>query len=240
MRKIFLSLLFLLFSTVAFAQKNTISISGKMLDGEDHLPLPYASIMLYSLPDSTFLRGTVSDDDGNFSISSDIIPGDYFLRMSFLGYESIDKKFNVKSEDIHIGRVLLRMDAVLLGEAVVTAEAIPVIVREDTTIFSASAFNVADGAALEELVKRLPGAEIKDDGKVYVNGKEVKRIMVDGKEFFTDDPQIALKNLPANMVEKVKTYDRKSDNARLTGMDDDEEETVLDLTVKKGACRRRK
>ncbi len=233
MRKVFLSLL-LLIPAVAFAQKNTISILGKILDGNDHLPMSYANIQLFSLPDSTYVIGTITGDDGSFSISSDITPGNYFLRMSFVGYETIDKKFDIKSENINVGRVTMNMDAVLLGEAVVVAEAIPVIVNEDTTVFSASAFRVAEGAALEELVKKLPGAEIKEDGKLYVNGKEIKKIMVDGKEFFTDDPQVALKNLPANMVEKVKTYDRQSDNARLTGMDDDEEETVLDLSVKKG------
>jgi len=233
MRKLFLSL-FLLLPIVTFAQKNTISISGKILDGEDHLPLPFANIQLFSLPDSTYLRGTITEMDGSFTISSDITPGDYFLRMSFVGYETFDKKFSVKSENVNIGRITMNMDAVLLEEAVIIAEAIPIVVREDTTIFNAAAFRVADGAALEELVRKLPGAEIKDDGKIYVNGKEIKKIMVDGKEFFTNDPQVALQNLPANMVEKIKTYDRKSDNARLTGMDDGDEETVLDLSVKKG------
>lgn len=219
---------------IAFAQHNTISISGKILDGEEHLPMPYANIQLFSLPDSVYLRGTITETDGSFSISSDITPGDYFLRLSFVGYETIDKKINIKSENINLGRVTLNMDAVLLEETVIVAEAVPVVVSEDTTIFNATAFRVADGAALEELVKKLPGAEINEDGKLFVNGKEIKKIMVDGKEFFTDDPQMALKNLPANMVEKVKTYDRQSDNARLTGMDDDEDETVLDLSVKKG------
>ncbi len=232
MRKVFL--LLLLIPTFAFAQKNVLSVSGKILDGETHLPMQYVNIQLFSLPDSTYLRGTISENDGNFLISSDIKQGDYFLRVSFIGFETIDKKFTIKSDNVNIGRVTLNVDAVLLDEAVVVAEAIPLTIKEDTTIFSASAFRVTDGAMLEELVKKLPGVEISDDGKITVNGKEVKKIMVDGKEFFSDDPQVAIKNLPANMVEKVKTYDRKSDAARLTGIDDDDDETVLDLSVKKG------
>jgi len=229
-------LLFLLIPTIAFAQKNVLTVSGKILDGEDHLPMPYVNIQLFSLPDSAYLRGTISELDGNFAISSEITPGDYFLRMSFVGFETHDKKFTIKNpeDNVNVGRVTLNVSTILLEEAVVIAEVIPITVKEDTTIFSAAAFRVADGAMLEELIKKLPGAEISQDGKITVNGKEIKKIMVDGKEFFTDDPQVAIKNLPANMVEKVKTYDRKSDNARLTGIDDDEDETVLDLSVKKG------
>ena len=87
---------------------------------------------------------------------------------------------------------------------------------------------------LEELVKKLPGAEVDEDGNIKINGKEVKKIMVDGKEFFGGDVKTGLKNLPVDMVDKLKTYDKKSDLARITGIDDGEEETVLDLTVKKG------
>jgi len=233
-RKVFLLLLFI--PTVAFAQKNVLSVSGNVLDGEDHFPIPYANILLFSLPDSAYVRGVVTDDDGNFKISSDVTPGDYFLRISFVGYEIIDKQITSKNPDekINLGKIILNIDAIALEEVVIAAEVIPIIIQEDTTIFNAAAFRVADGAALEELVKKLPGAVISEDGKITINGKEIKKIMVDGKEFFTDDPKIALKNLPANMVEKVKTYDRKSDAARLTGIDDDNEETVLDLSVKKG------
>jgi hypothetical protein len=229
-------LLFLLIPTVVFAQKNVLTVSGNVLDGEDHLPMPYASVQLFSLPDSVYLRGVVGDIDGNFAISSDVTPGNYFLRISYVGFEATDKNFTVKNseENVNIGRVTLNVSTILLEEAVVVAVVAPIIVREDTTIFNAASFRVAEGAMLEELVKKLPGAEISQDGKITVNGKEIKKIMVDGKEFFTDDPQIAMKNLPANMVEKVKAYDRKSDNARLTGIEDDEDETVLDLSVKKG------
>ena len=121
-----------------------------------------------------------------------------------------------------------------MKEAVITAEAPQVVVKEDTLEYNSTAYRTPEGAMLEELVKKLPGAEIDDDGNVKINGKEVKKIMVDGKEFFGGDVKTGLKNLPVNMIDKLKTYDKKSDLARVTGIDDGEEETVLDLKVKKG------
>ena len=122
----------------------------------------------------------------------------------------------------------------MLAEAVVTAEAPQVQVVEDTLVYTSSAYRTPEGAMLEELVKKLPGAEIDDEGNVKINGKDLSKIMVDGKEFFGGDVKTGLKNLPVDMIEKLKTYDKKSDLARITGIDDGEEETVLDLTVKKG------
>ena len=128
----------------------------------------------------------------------------------------------------------LEPDAVMLKEAVITAEAPQVTVKEDTLEYNSAAYRTPEGAMLEELVKKLPGAEIDDEGNVKINGKDLKKIMVDGKEFFGGDVKTGLKNLPVDMVDKLKTYDKKSDLARITGIDDGEEETVLDLTVKKG------
>ena len=122
----------------------------------------------------------------------------------------------------------------MLSEATVTAEAPQVTVSGDTLGYNASAYRTPEGAMLEELVKKVPGAEVDDDGNVKINGKEVKKLLVDGKEFFGGDVKTGLQNLPVDMVDKIKAYDRQSDNARITGIDDGEEETVLDLTVKKG------
>ena len=112
-----------------------------------------------------------------------------------------------------------------------------VVTEGDTTVFNASAYRTPEGSMLEELVKQLPGGEIDEDGKLLIHGKEVKKILVDGKEFFSDDPKAALKNLPVEMVEKLKAYERQSDLARLTGIDDGEEEMILDLSVKKNMKR---
>ena len=121
-----------------------------------------------------------------------------------------------------------------LEEVVVKGTAKKLVVREDTFVYNADAYKVPEGSTIEELVRRLPGAQIDDDGKVTINGKEVKKIKINGKEFMTGDTQTALKNLPTSIIEMVKAYDEKSDQARMTGVDDGEEETVLDFDVKKG------
>ena len=143
-------------------------------------------------------------------------------------------QLSAQNPNKNVGTLALKTDAVMLAEAVVTAEAPQVTVSEDTLMYNSSAYRTPEGAMLEELVKKLPGAEIDDDGNVKINGKDLKKIMVDGKEFFGGDVKTGLKNLPVDMIDRLKTYDKKSDLARITGIDDGEEETVLDLTVKKG------
>ena len=122
----------------------------------------------------------------------------------------------------------------MMREAEVTARAAQVEMKADTFVYNSDAFRIPEGSNFEALLKKFPGAEITEEGTIKINGKEVKKILVNNKEFFGDDTQMTLKNLPAKMVSKVKAYDRQSDYSRVTGIDDGEEETVLDLTVKKG------
>ena len=161
------------------------------------------------------------------------------LKVSYIGFRTklVPVQLSANATDKKLGTITLDPDAVMLKEAVITAEAPQVVVKEDTLEYNSTAYRTPEGAMLEELVKKLPGAEIDDDGNVKINGKEVKKIMVDGKEFFGGDVKTGLKNLPVNMIDKLKTYDKKSDLARVTGIDDGEEETVLDLKVKKGMTR---
>ena len=133
-----------------------------------------------------------------------------------------------------MGTLELKPDAIMLKNTVVTGNASKVIVKADTFIYNASAYRTPEGSVVEELVKRLPGAQVDDDGKITINGKEVKKIKVDGKEFMTGDTKTALKNLPTNIIERVRAYDQKSDLARVSGIDDGEEETVLDFGIKTG------
>ena len=229
-------LILCLFSTLSLeAQSDRALVSGKLLDNTTKTPVEQAAIRVLSLPDSTFVTGVSSKKDGSFSISS-LKKGHYVIKVSFIGYATVAKPFQISSAKLsaNLGEILMKPDAVMLKGTVVTAEAPPVTVVEDTMVYNASAYRTQEGAMLEELVKKLPGAEVSSEGKVTINGKEVKKIMVDGKEFFSNDPKVAMKNLPVNMVENVKTYDKKSDLARITGIDDGDEETVLDLTVKKG------
>jgi hypothetical protein len=122
----------------------------------------------------------------------------------------------------------------MMKEAEVTARVAQVEMKADTFVFNADAYRMPEGSMLEELVKKLPGAEIDDEGNIKINGKSVSKIMVDGKEYFQNDTKMALKNLPSKLIKKLKSYDKKSDYSRITGIDDGEEETVLDLSVKKG------
>lgn len=222
-------------ATLSWAQNSKrITVTGTVIDGDDKSPVGQATVQLLSLPDSTMVVGNVTNNNGVFSINAR--PGKYVLKISFVGYLTQEKPLQLAAgkPSVNIGTVTLPTDAIMLGEAVVVAEAPQVTVSEDTIGYNASAYRTPEGAMLEELVKKLPGAEIDEDGNVKVNGKEIKKIMVDGKEFFGSDVKTGLKNLPVDMVEKLKTYDKKSDLSRITGIDDGEEETVLDLTVKKG------
>lgn len=222
-------------SNFAFAQEKSVTIKGQIVERGTKLPIIFASVELFHEKDSSLVTGTVSDDNGFYEIEK-VAPGNYRIVYSYISFKERSKKVKVTGDStvVDLGVISLKEDVEMLSEAVVIAEVAPVIVKEDTTVFNTSSFNVSEGAMLEDLVKKLPGAAISEDGKLTINGKEITKIMVDGKEFFTDDPKIALKNLPANIIEKAKAYDRKSESARQTGIDDDDDETVLDLSVKKG------
>lgn len=219
----------------SIAQTKNITVTGTVIEADTKQPILQASVRLLSLPDSTYAAGVATLTNGRFTLPK-VAAGKYVMHITYIGLQPqyIPVQLNANNLNRNMGTIALESDAVLLQEAVITAEAPPVTVKADTTEYAASAYRVPEGSMLEELVKKLPGAEVSEDGTITVNGKEIKKIMVDGKEFFTDDPKVAMKNLPVNMVEKVKAYDKKSDMARITGIDDGEEETVLDLTVKKG------
>lgn len=209
-------------------------VSGTVVDGDDNSPVMQATVQILALKDSSMVAGNVTDLDGRFSLSAR--PGKYLLKVSFVGYSPSFQPITLTSSKprLNLGTISLHSDAVMLEGAVIVAQAPEVTAAEDTLVYNSSAYRVPEGSALEELVKKLPGAEIDDDGKITINGKEIKKIMIDGKEFFADDPNIAMKNLPVNIIDKIRAYEKQSDMARMTGVDDGEEETVLDLSVKPG------
>lgn len=248
-----LFLLLLLLSTAARAQTGRVNFTGRVMDAENQQPIGYAAVRLLLLPDSTLLAGGVTQADGKFSLTT-VLPhtgtsaspratagssprGEtgMLLHVSFVGYSAVGRPLTVTSRkpSLSLGDISLLPAGFLLEETVITAQAPQAITVEDTTVYTSSAYRTPAGAMLEDLVKQLPGGEITSDGKLMIQGKEVKKILVDGKEFFSDDPKAALKNLPVEMVEKLKAYERKSALARLTGVDDGEEEMILDLSVKK-------
>ena len=235
MKKIITGMALLLVTTLsAFSQTKNITVSGRVVEDTKE-PAIQATVQLLSLPDSAQASGTATTAQGYFTLPK-VSAGKYVLKVSYIGFKSqyLPMHLYATTTAKNVGTLTLETDAVMLAEAVVTAEAPQVQVVEDTLVYNSSAYRTPEGAMLEELVKKLPGAEIDDEGNVKINGKDLSKIMVDGKEFFGGDVKTGLKNLPVDMIEKLKTYDKKSDLARITGIDDGEEETVLDLTVKKG------
>lgn len=225
-------LLFLLLSFSAIAQ---VEIKGTVIEESNKQPVEQATIRLLNVKDSTFINGVVSGKNGAFSIKN-VKNGNYLLAVTFIGFEPIYQPLQItgKTNPVNVGKLEMADGAIMLGEAVITAKAVEVTVRNDTVEYNADSYKVTEGSMLEDLLKKMPGVEIDSEGKVTVNGKEIKKIMVDGKEFFSDDPKVASKNLPAKMVDKVQVLDKKSDMAMMTGFDDGEEEAVINLTVKPG------
>ena len=231
MKKIIFLALMAVMAMTAMAQNRTIT--GRLVDKETKEPMVQTTVQLLTA-DSTFVTGGVTNEKGEFSIAAPK-SGAYLLKISSIGYiTSVKKLMMEKDNDLAMGTVQMTADAIMLKETQVTAQALKVTVKEDTFIYNSAAYRTPEGSTIEELVKRLPGAQVDDDGKITINGKEVKKILVDGKEFMTGDTQTAMKNLPTSIVEKVKAYDEKSDLARVTGINDGNEETVLDFGLKKG------
>ena len=217
------------------AQNGNLSIKGSVYDFDSAEPLFPANIQIYELPDSTYINGTSTEDDGSFSLSG-LKAGNYVARVSYMGYITTDKDFTLRAgnRNTDLGKITLKGDAQILSDVVVTAAVAKVQMIGDTVVFNSDAYRLPEGSSVEDLVRKLPGVQIGSDGQITVNGKTISRILVNGKEFFDNDRSVALNNLTAEMIEKIKTYDKQSDLARQTGIDDGNDETVLDLTVKKG------
>ena len=208
------------------------NISGTLKDSNGE-PLVGGSVRLLSPRDSTAVRTAIADANGRFTLK-DVPNGRYLAEFSYIGSRTDYQNVTMNGANVSLKPVTLKEDAMMLKETVVTGIRTPIKVMQDTIEYSAETYKVQPNAVVEDLLKRLPGVEVGSDGSITSNGKTVSKILIDGKEFFSDDPKVASKNLPVNMVEKVQVVDRKSDLARITGVDDGEEETVINLTVKKG------
>ena len=231
MKKSILTMLLLLMAIASFAQQRLIS--GQITDRDTKEAIEQVTIQLLK-SDSTYVAGAISNENGLFHVTAPA-NGKYLLKISSVGYKSTVKRIQISdNKDLAMGKIVLGAEAIMLKGAVVTAMAQKVTLKEDTFVYNSSAYRTPEGSVVEELVKRLPGAEVSDDGTIKINGKEVKKILVDGKEFMTGDTKTALKNLPTSIIEKIKAYDEKSDLSKVTGIDDGEEQTVLDFGVKKG------
>ncbi|MBQ8865386.1 MAG: TonB-dependent receptor [Bacteroidaceae bacterium] len=205
------------------------------MDGSLNEPMAGASVVLLQPKDSAQSAGISTDLEGRFKLPA-VKAGNYIMRISYMGFQTYYRNIVLpkNNKSINLGTITLQENSKIMKEAEVTARVAQVEMKADTFVFNADAYRMPEGSMLEELVKKLPGAEIDDEGNIKINGKSVSKIMVDGKEYFQNDTKMALKNLPSKLIKKLKSYDKKSDYSRITGIDDGEEETVLDLSVKKG------
>ncbi|GHT64502.1 collagen-binding protein [Bacteroidia bacterium] len=194
-----------------------------------------ASIELLAQKDSTYVLGGISDENGIF-ILKNLAPNNYILKITFIGYIPVIRNVTLEEDkpSTNLGRIEMTTNDILLKEAIVEGKKPEIIVKNDTVEYDAGSYKTPENAVVEDLLKKLPGVEVDKDGKITVNGKEVKKFKVDGKDFFSDDPQVTSKNLPADMVDKLQVIDEKSDMARMTGFDDGDEMTIINLTVRPG------
>jgi len=235
MKNLIAALLLAMVATSAMAQSK-FTVKGVIIEKGTNEAIPSATVRILSLPDSSMVAGAATATNGSFTIK-DVKKGKYAIKVTYIGYNDHVLPLDLtkaKDKTYDAGYITLAEDSKLLKDAVVTAAAAQVQVVGDSVVFNAAAYRTPEGSMLEDLVKKLPGATMDEDGTIKINGKTVNKILVDGKEFFLNDKEMALKNIPTNIIDKLKTYDRKSDLARVTGIDDGEEETVLDLSLKKG------
>ena len=229
MRKLALLVTALIVSVTTFAQR---TVTGKVVEQDTQEAVIQATAALLS--GEKVVANAVTNTNGAFTIKAPS-DGSYTLQVTYVGFKTYTKKINIKDgKDYHAGTIKIEPDAIMLQGATVTAHASKVTLKADTFVYNANAFRTPEGSVVEELVRRLPGAEVGDDGTIKINGKQVKKILVDGKEFMTGDTQTAMKNLPTNIIDRIKAYDQQSDLARVSGIEDGEEETVLDFGIKPG------
>ena len=217
--------------TPAFAQ-SIYSIKIHLSDEKTQEPVAFATVSVTLKGESTPMKYVLTDDKGNASIAK-LKKGTYTLRAELMGYKTYTKEVALE-KNVDLGTVKMLEDAEVLDAAKVTDIGNPIVVKKDTVEYNASSFKTSDNDMLEQLLKKLPGVEVAADGSITANGETIKKITIDGKTFFLDDPQLASKNIPAKIIEKVKVVEKKSDQALFTGIDDGEEETIIDLKLRPG------
>lgn len=222
----------LLFACVGLHAQVGFPVVMTLTDKSSGEPVGFATVSMTTKGVKDPLKYTMSDENGRV-VFEGIVRGTYIMKAELMGYLPYEQEV-VVNKYIDLGEVKMTPDVEMLDAATVSAVGNPIIVKKDTVEYSASSFKTSDNAMLEELLKKLPGVEVESDGSITANGETITKVMIDGKEFFLDDPQLATKNIPAKIIEKVRVVEKKSDQAQFTGIDDGDQETVIDLSVKPG------
>ena len=227
-------LLVLIFSMIAvIAKSQDISLKGKVADKGDKSAIVGATIKLVSQRDSSQVRLVVTDKAGNF-VFNNLNASGYRLYISYSGYEKVEQRVNLQASNITPLSFSIAKVATNLGDVTVVAKAAPARQKGDTTEFSAGQFKVNPDATAEDIIKKLPGVTVAKDGTVTAMGEQVRKVTVDGRDFFGDDATAALKNLPASVIDKIQVFDKLSDQAQLTGFDDGNSVKTVNIVTKSG------
>ncbi|MFT7589972.1 MAG: hypothetical protein ACI959_002193, partial [Limisphaerales bacterium] len=191
-------------------QAQQINIVGTVLDSTE-IPIPGASIILVTEVEEELESFGITDLDGTFEIFTST-PGDYILKITIIGYGTFARKLKLQSgQNINLDKIRLSTKTYALDGLTIEDRFIPIVITKDTITYAADAFRTEANATVEDLLKKLPGIEVADDGTITAQGEEVQKILVDGKEFFEDDPKIASQNIPADVVDKVQVFDKQSE-----------------------------
>ncbi|MGY0393200.1 outer membrane beta-barrel protein [Bizionia sp. KMM 8389] len=229
MKSLFFVLTFFAIS-MAFSQSRPIEISGKILSVDEQLPLESATVHLERLSDSTVITYTISDKTGGFILEDRISDKSVKLYVSYVGYKSYEKIISLAQSKVQVGTINLEVSNAL--DEVLIKSAAPITIKKDTLEFNVSSFKTKKDATVEDLLKELPGVEVDEDGKIKINGKEVNKILVNGKPFFGDDPTITTKNLTKELIEKIQVVDTKTKAEAFSGEVVDGENKTINLTIK--------
>jgi hypothetical protein len=230
MKNAFALLFLCLFVSTAFAQTK---LDGFILDADDHSPLTGATIKLVPIADSTNWQGTAADDSGKFEFSN-LTKGLYQLQINYIGYKLTEQKVFVGDEEKHLGAINVAKSSTTLKDVNVVENAVRVEQKNDTSEYNAAAFKTNKDANIEDLVTKMPGIT-NENGTIKAQGEQVKKVLIDGKEYFGDDAQLAMKNLPSDIVDRVQVFDQMSDQSFFTGFDDGNSQKAMNILTKKGS-----
>lgn len=233
MKKIYLLIVTFFLYSLAMAQKNG-QVKGILFDTLSKQAVISATVTLLQKKDSSLVAFTMTNSQGQFEITG-LPNSEYRLLITHVNYHNSGKLFAIDDahKQVNLGNIIMNDVTRVLSEVVVTAEAPPVTLLDDTIQYNAGSFKTVPNATVEQLLKKMPGIKVEKDGTVKAQGQEVKKVLVDGKEFFGNDPKIATRNLPADAVDKVQVYNKMSDQAQLTGFDDGNSEKTINLKLKK-------
>jgi hypothetical protein len=221
-----------LFFFLPLSAQAQFTVKLRLIDDKTSEPVPFATASLTAKGSTSATKYVLTDDHGHAAIAK-VSKGTYTLKAEIMGYKTYTHEL-VVDKNVNVGDIRMVEDAVALDAAKVSAVGNPIVIKKDTVEYNASSFKTSDNDMLEQLLKKLPGVEVEADGSITANGQTIKKITIDGKTFFLDDPQLASKNIPAKIIDKVKVVEKKSDQAMFTGIDDGEEETIIDLKLRPG------